>query len=106
MVAITSDCVVYEQDVGFGRLDSSPLGYKEILVETPDTADATNTILLTLADYGITSIKSITQNLHSTNYSVLTTGTASATSVTAGVLTITLPTGVSNEKYTFLIGGY
>jgi len=105
MVATT--VTVYQQDTGLSRESTSPLEYKEILVETADTADATNTFTVTLAKYGMTAVKSIKPWAHSTNYSVITTGTAATTSVTAGVLTVTLGATVNtNEKQVFLIGGY
>lgn len=104
MAATTT--TVYQQDTVFSRESNSPLEYKEILVETADTADATNTFTVTLADYGITNVKSIRQWEHSTNYSVITRGTAATTAVASGVLTVTLGAGITDKKYVFLIGGY
>ena len=105
MVAITTDCVFYEQDTGMSKEGDSPFAYKEVMIETPATADATDTVLMTLADYGITTFKTIRHMEHSTDYSVLVAGTVATTSVTTGVLTITLGAGISNKKYVFIVGG-
>lgn len=104
MVATTK--TVYQQDTGMSRESNSPLEFKEILVETVDTADATNTYTVTLADYGITSFISFKCWAHTTNHQVIKSGTAATTSVTAGVLTVTLATDTANQKYVHLIGGY
>jgi len=104
MVAITSDCVFYEQDTGMSKEKNSPFAMKEVMIETPATAAATNTIVMTLADYGLTTFKTIRQFRHTTANSVVVAGTAPTTSVTTGVLTITLPACVAT-KYVFVVGG-
>jgi len=105
MAAITTQ-VIYVEDTGLSKEDSSPYAYKEILVETPDTADSGDTFTVTLANYGITTLKLIEEFRHTTNYSVVVAGT-STTSVTAGVLTVTLTGGApaDNDKRVFIIGG-
>ena len=105
---ISSDCIVYQQDTGFSRESNSPLEYKEILVETPATADNGDTILLSLKNYGINNLKTIKEFVHSTNYSVIVrSGTSTTTSnTTNGTATITLTGGFDDTKRVFLIGGY
>lgn len=103
MASLTSTIVVYEQDMGMSQPSNSPFIFKEIMVETPATSDVGDTFALTLADYGLTTLKSVRTFNHSTNYSVIVAGTAS-TSVTAGVLTLTQGGG-ANQKRTYILGG-
>jgi len=105
MAALGSTIVIYEQDNGLSRERDSAYLYKEIMVETPETADATDTFTVTLANYGITNVKSIMGFQHSANNSVILTGTATS-SVTSGVLTVTIGGAVSNDKVVYVIGGY
>ena len=106
MAAITqTEVLVYEQDTGASRAATSPFGYKEILVEVPATADSGDTFTVTLADYGITTLKSIKVWNHTTDYNVLVLE-APTTSVTTGVLTVTLGgSSADNLRRTILIGG-
>lgn len=75
-----------------------------LLVETPNTADATDTIAITLADYGISKFLFIIGNKHTTDNSVVVTE-APTTAVSAGVLTITVPAGTDNDKRLYLVIG-
>ena len=104
MVAVDS-FNVYEQETGMSPSDNSPFAFKEILVETTDTADDTDTIAITLADYGMTAVKTVKGFTHSTSNSVIIVE-APTTSVTAGVLTITVGGSTDNKKRVFLVGGY
>lgn len=106
MAAITTGITVYEQFSGLTQTLDGPFEYKEILVETQDTADTGDTFTITLADWGITNFKSIKGLVHTVNNSVIVLETPT-TSVTAGVLTVTLGgSGADNLKRTYLIGGY
>jgi len=102
---ITSTIVVHEQELGLGRPDDSPFSYKEILVTTDATADDTDTFTVTLADYGITNVKSIDGFTHTTDNSIIIVE-APTTSVTTGVLTVTIGGSTDNKKRSFVIGGY
>jgi hypothetical protein len=76
---------------------------KKLLIETVATADGADTIALTLADYGISDMMSIRTIIESTAGSVFAAST-STTTISAGVLTITLGTG-TNKKYNIFIEG-
>ena len=105
MADITSSITVFEQDSGMGVTDDSPFAYKEIMVMTPATADDTDTLDVTLANYGITSVKSVKGFTHSTTDDIVIVE-APTTSVTSGVLTITIGGSTDNKKRVFIVGGY
>lgn len=102
---ISSSIEIYEQDTGASKVANSPFEYKEILVECPSTADDGDTFNVTLATYGITSVKSIKGFDHTTPYSVVVVQ-APTTVVATGVLTVTIGGSTDNLVRTFLIGGY
>ena len=79
---------------------------KSILVQTRNTADAADTIAITLANYGISATGAlfILGNKHTTDGSVIVTE-APTTSVSAGVLTITVPAGTDNDTRVYMIIG-
>ena len=81
------------------RIEAYPnCGLKEIVLETGTTVvGATDTLTLTLADYGLTRILSIYGVRHSTDRSILV-GEAVTSAVSGGVLTITTVTGNDNER--------
>ena len=80
---------------------------KVVLVQTQNTADAGDTIAITLSDYGIsaTGLMFVLGNKHTTDGSVIVTE-APTTSVTSGVLTITVPAGTDNDTRAYLLIGY
>ena len=98
MAAISiSDCTVYNNP----RED----GLKELTIVTPATADTGDTIAVTLADYGIKSLLWIHGVVHSTANSVLVEE-APTTSVSSGVLTITIGgSSVSNKIRVYKVIG-
>jgi hypothetical protein len=103
---ITSGIKVYEQHTGMSEEANSPFSYKEIMVVTPATGDTDDTFDITLADYGISAVKSIKGWSHTTSFSVLVLE-APTTAVSSGVLTVTLGgSGNSNKVRSYLIGGY
>ena len=81
-------------------------GLKMVLVQTKDDVDATNTFTVTLADYGIapTGLLFVLCNVHTTSGSVMTIE-ANTTSVSAGVLTVTVAAGTDNDVRTVLLIG-
>jgi len=81
------------------------LGRKMIMVETPTTADTGDTIVITLATYGISTFLGILGFAHSTENSVVITE-APTTSVTTGTLTITTGGSLNtDDKRVYIIWG-
>lgn len=82
------------------------LGVKEVIFYTQDDADATNTIAITLADYGISAngLLAVQSWKHTTNGSVIVTE-ANTTAVSSGVLTVTLAAGTDNDVRVIRITG-
>lgn len=73
-------------------------GLKSLLFITPNTADATNTLEITLTDYGIsaTGLLAVESWVHTTDGSVITTE-LNTCAVSAGVLTVTIAAGTDND---------
>jgi len=71
---------------------------KSVLFITPNTADATNTLEITLTDYGIsaTGLLAVQSWKHTTDGSVIVTE-ANTTAVSSGVLTVTIAAGTDND---------
>ena len=90
---ITSGCT-FKRDIP-GKL---------LRIETAATADDGDTIVVTLADYGMKTIEGILGFTHSTTDSVVITE-APTTSVSSGVLTITVGGSTDNKKRVFLVYG-
>lgn len=78
--------------------DSPSCGVKKLWVYTQDDADATDTIAVTLTDYGIsaTGLLAVRSYKHTTNGSVIVAET-NTTAVSSGVLTITVGSGTDND---------
>ena len=72
-----------------------------ILTAVGDSADTTT---ITLADYGLTNVYNVICQVHSTALSVIVTE-AVTTSVTSGVLTVTLAASNDGKKRSILIVG-
>jgi hypothetical protein len=77
---------------------------KVLKITTAVTADDGDTILVTLADYGFAAIDGISGYTHSTTDSIIISE-APTTSVTTGVLTITVGGSTDDKKRVFLIFG-
>ncbi len=73
-------------------------GLKRIMITLANTADAGDTVAITLADYGIAAdgLLAVSGWVHTTDGSVIVTA-ANTTSVSAGVLTVTLVTATTDE---------
>ena len=73
-------------------------GLKRVLFVLANTVDAADTVAITLATHGIsaTGLLAVSGWVHTTDGSVITTE-AVTTSVTAGVLTVTIPAGTNND---------
>ncbi len=78
--------------------ESPNAGIKRVLFTLANTADAADTFAITLADYGIsaTGLLAVNSWVHTTDGSVITTE-ANTTSVTTGVLTVTIAAGTDND---------
>ena len=96
--AITSTCTY---------TDAVPsLGAKTLIVETPATADTGDTIVITLASYGISKFIGIYGMIQSTANSIII-AEAPTTSVTSGVLTITVGgSAASDQARTYIVWGH
>ncbi len=105
MGAVTA--TVYEADTGITQESNSPYEYKEILVTLPDTADDGDTTTVTLANYGITTCKYVKGYTHATGAEGVGAiiEEAPTTSVTSGVLTITVGGSTDNCFRCFIVGG-
>ena len=93
---ITADCTIR-----FGALTS---GVTEIVVEAPATADDGDTIALTLASYGIKVFLSARGYIQTTANSVIALEDPT-TSVTSGVLTLTVGGSTDNKQRTYYVYG-
>jgi len=73
-------------------------GLKTVLFITPNTADATNTLAITLADYGIstTGLLAVESWVHTTDGSIITTE-LNTCAVSGGVLTVTIAAGTNDD---------
>jgi len=107
MTAATfSNHEVHLQHVGTSQEASNPLGLKCFAIETPATVDATNTIAITLATYGITTMWDVWAFTHTTTDDVIKTeATEIVTSVTTGVLTVTIQAGSNDDKRVIVVWG-
>lgn len=88
-------------------VESTPaMGVKEVWFYTQDDADATDTIAITLADYGIhpSGLLAVQSWVHTTSGSVITTE-ANTTSVSSGVLTVTIAAGTDNDVRVIRVTG-
>ena len=95
------------RDSGYLRLDPTRSNVRKVKcvhITTPATADDTDTIAVTLANYGLKNVKAIEGTEHTVLNSTMVIEDPT-TSVTDGVLTITI--GGSNDDLvrSFLIWG-
>ncbi len=91
MGEVTSGCAFHRDVPG-----------KLLRIETAATVDNGDTIVVTLADYGAKTLEGIVGFTHSTTDSVIITE-APTTSVTSGVLTITVGGSTANKKRVFML---
>lgn len=76
----------------------------QLIVTTAATVNDGDTFTVTLADYGITNFLAILGQTHSTSNSVVITEEPT-TSVTSGVLTVTVGGSTDAKKRAFVIWG-
>ena len=76
------------------------LAAKCVVVKVPATSQHSDTILITLATYGISTFMGCITLLHGTAESIITleTTNATTTSVTSGVLTLTIGSSATDSK--------
>jgi len=87
--------------------ESSPNpGLKEFYVQTRNTVDATDTIAITLADYGVheDGFLAILGWKHTTDNSVVVPEDPTV-AVASGVLTITVPSGTDDDMRVYKVTG-
>jgi len=84
-----TNCTVYNSTLSSG--------VKEVIIDTPTTADSDDYITLVLKNYGITTLKSIFGVVHTTDGSVIATE-APTTAVTTGTLVITVTGSSVDDK--------
>ena len=97
---ITSGCDI--------RVAVPNMGAKSVLIKVAVTSQHSDTIVLTLSKYGISTFLGCVTFLHTTAESVITleTTNASTTAVSSGVLTVTIASGATDSKErTILIWG-
>jgi hypothetical protein len=73
--------------------------------DSPTLTGATDTLTLTLKDYGITNVLGVTEWVHTTDNSVIAPESPASTAVSSGILTVTTTTGNNNKKRTVLVIG-
>jgi len=79
---------------------------KSVLFQTPNTADATDTLEITLSDYGIaaTGLLVVESWVHTADGSVITTE-LNTCAVSSGVLTVTIAAGTDDDTRVIQIIG-
>lgn len=79
------------------RRSTPDQGVVELWLETAATADTDDTLAVTLADHGISTLLAVEGFVHTTEGSVIV-GEAPTTAVSSGVLTITVGGSTVNDK--------
>jgi hypothetical protein len=101
MTAVT-DTLVKGSNIGSLQFGDEVNRIKTLVIETANTVDASDTIALTLATYGITTVLGVYGYKHTTDNSVIVTENPT-TAVSAGVLTLTVPVGTDDDKRIYQI---
>jgi len=97
MGEITSGCTI--------RYGATVVGDTEIIVETANTADTADTVVLDLSTYGIVDLLTIEGYVHTTEGSVVV-AEAPTCAVSSGDLTITVGgSTVSDKKRVYVVKG-
>jgi len=78
--------------------ESPNAGIKRVLFTLANTADAADTLSITLADYGIsaTGLLAVNSWVHTADGSIITVE-ANTTAVSSGTLTVTIAAGTDND---------
>jgi len=84
-------------NVGKLQFGESVKELKSMIFETANTVDATNTVVITLASYGMTTIHAVRGWKHTTDNSVIVEENPT-TALAAGVFTMTVPSGTNDDK--------
>ena len=87
------NCVEEGTDVNLNSIKT----VKTITFETANTVDAADTLAITLADFGMTTVLGFIGSTHTTDNSVIIAEEPTS-AVSAGVLTLTIPAGTDNDK--------
>ena len=93
-------------DVTESRVEAYPsMGLTEVILRTGTTVTgATDTLTMTLSDFGMNEVLSTFGNVHTTDYDVMVEDDG-ATAVSSGVLTITTETGNNNKRRVYVVVG-
>ena len=84
----------------------NPFPVKCVAVETPDTVDDADTISITLATYGLTTVWDVWAFTHSTTDDIVITETTEmVTNVVSGVLKVAVQGSTDNKKRVILVWG-
>lgn len=102
MTATTDYAIVTGNKIGINQAGHEVNELKSIVFCTDNTVDAGNTIAITLADYGITTVKGVYAWKETTDGSVIVTE-ADTTAVAAGILTVTIIAGTDNDPRTIQV---
>lgn len=94
--------IIKGDNVGNLQFGKSVGEMKTLVLETANTVDATNTIEVSYARYGITNLYFVAGFKHTTDNQVIVTENPT-TSVSASVLTITVPAGSDDDKRVYVI---
>jgi hypothetical protein len=102
MGAVTGTIVNTYSKVGSDRFGNYINEVKSLVIMLSNTADATDTVAITLADKGINTVLGILAFKETTDSSVIVTET-DTTSVSAGILTVTIAAGTDNDPRTIIV---
>lgn len=93
-------------DVTSTRKEAFPVnGQKAVMLVSGTTVTgATDTLTMTLADFGMNRVLGVLEWVHTTDYSVIIAGTPTC-AVSGGVLTVTTTTGNNNKRRCILVFG-
>lgn len=93
-------------DVTTSRVELAPnAGVKEVvLISSTSISAGTDTLTLTLANFGMSQVMSVNGFVHTTDQSVIV-AESGTTAVSAGVLTITPAAGNANKRRVYIVKG-
>ena len=98
--------IIKMTDVTESRTEAYPsAGLTEVILRTGTTVTgATDTLTMTLADFGINELVSVYGNVHTTDYDVMVEDDGTTT-LTGGVLTILTQTGNNGKRRVYVVVG-
>lgn len=88
----------------FVSQNSPNTGFVQLVVQCVNTVDAADTLAITMANYGMNQLIGVIGFAHTTDNSVMVQEQPT-TAVSSGVLTLTVPSGTSNDPRYYIIWG-